>query len=305
MQAPPPAGAVSEIETYHDVAIDYFSKFLATCCSDGRILLQQIMENNEPRRIAVLKGHDGPVWQASWAHAQFGPMFASGSYDGKVIIWKQDSTPGDFRPSYTHNFHSSVNSVQFAPVENGCLLACGTSDGYVTILAKGEGNNWNVDSRFKAHQGGCNAVSWAPAVAPGSLLTPSAPAVPSRRIATGGADDVACIWRYTGHQWECENRLAEHQGWVNDVAFGPSIGMPGSTLATASQDKTVIIWTWADQSRSYNKCVLRFEEPVWKVSWSETGTVLAISSGDAQVSLYKENLDGQWSCLKELKQESE
>jgi len=301
-----PEFAMAEAEIYHDIAVDYFSKFMVACCSDGRVILNQIGENNEPKRINTLKGHDGAVWQASWAHPHFGAMFATGSYDGKMIVWKQETTPGDFRPAYTHNFNSSVNSVQFCPVECGAsLLACATSDGYVTILQKGEGNDWSVESRFKAHPVGVNAVSWAPIVASSSLLSPSVPPSASRRIATAGADDVACIWRYNGHQWDCESRLEGHTGWVHDVAFAPSVGMPGTVLATASQDKTVNIWTWADASRTYNKVTLRFDEPVWKVSWSETGTVLAVSSGEATVSLWKEALDGQWTCLKEMKQEVE
>ena len=43
----------------------------------------------QQNQIADLKGHDGPVWQVSWAHPKFGNLLASSSYDGTVIIWKE------------------------------------------------------------------------------------------------------------------------------------------------------------------------------------------------------------------------
>lgn len=36
--------------------------------------------------------HEGPVWQVAWAHPKFGPILASASYDGKVIIWKDNGS---------------------------------------------------------------------------------------------------------------------------------------------------------------------------------------------------------------------
>lgn len=33
--------------------------------------------------------HTAPIWQLSWAHPSFGPILASASYDGKVLIWKE------------------------------------------------------------------------------------------------------------------------------------------------------------------------------------------------------------------------
>lgn len=36
----------------------------------------------------AISRHEGPVWQVAWAHPSFGPILASCSYDGKVIIWK-------------------------------------------------------------------------------------------------------------------------------------------------------------------------------------------------------------------------
>ena len=103
--------------------------------------------------------HTGPVWQVAWAHPKFGSILASCSYDGKVIIWKeQQGQPGSngwakikehtlhiasgmssFVPyfgvvGWYSNVLSEVNSVSWAPHELGAILACASSDGKISVL---------------------------------------------------------------------------------------------------------------------------------------------------------------------------
>lgn len=48
---------------------------------------------------------------------------------------------------------------------------------------------------------------------------------------------------------------------------------------------------------------LVFECAVWRVSWSLSGNVLAVSGGDNRVSLWKERVrDGGWECVKTLEE---
>ena len=47
---------------------------------------------------------------------------------------------------------------------------------------------------------------------------------------------------------------------------------------------------------------LKFEAVVWRVSWSLSGNVLAVSQGDNRVSLWKENLKGEWECVKSIEE---
>ena len=37
-----------------------------------------------------------------------------------------------------------------------------------------------------------------------------------------------------------------------------------------------------------------FPAPVWRLSWSITGRLLAVSCGDNSVTLWKEDLSGTW-----------
>jgi WD40 repeat protein len=58
--------------------------------------------------------HTGPVWQVAWANPKFGHILASCSYDGKVIIWKEQQqapTPNSLSGGWTkikeHTLHTA------------------------------------------------------------------------------------------------------------------------------------------------------------------------------------------------------
>jgi protein transport protein SEC13 len=89
---------------------------------------------------------------------------------------------------------------------------------------------------------------------------------------------------------------------VRDVAWSPTV-LHKSYIASASQDKTVRIWTSEPASGGQWECkVLNFEAPVWRVSWSLSGNVLAVSAADNKVTLWKENLRGEWESFKSIEE---
>jgi len=114
--------------------------------------------------------------------------------------------------------------------------------------------------------------------------------------------------------------LEGHTDWVRDVAWAPNIGLPRSYIATASQDKTVVIWTKDTPTSPWVKTTLdpsvsavsapanagapavkgKFPDVVWRVSWSLAGNILAVSCGDGKVTLWKENLKGSWECVSDM-----
>ncbi|KAI5290641.1 GTPase-activating protein S13, partial [Ascosphaera atra] len=96
--------------------------------------------------------------------------------------------------------------------------------------------------------------------------------------------------------------LEGHTDWVRDVAWSPSI-LTRSYIASASQDNTVRIWTCDPSNPSeWNSQVLQFNCVLWRVSWSLSGNILAVSGGDNNVSLWKENLKGQWEKVKDIEE---
>ncbi|KAI9065687.1 vesicle budding-like protein [Trametes coccinea BRFM310] len=333
------AGEPVPIETshedmIHDAQLDYYGKRLATCSSDRTVKVFDVVDGTAQRSTGhTLKGHTGPVWQVAWAHPKFGQILASCSYDGKVFIWKEQPSQGPSAGGWTkikeHTLHkASVNSVSWAPHELGAILACASSDGTISVLTFKNDGTWGADV-FEGHAIGCNAVSWAPAVQPGSLIVPQpSNTVPGqqpaavqsvKRFASAGCDNLVKIWgfREDTQAWEEEEVLEGHTDWVRDVAWAPNIGLPRSYIATASQDKTVLIWTKDSPTSPWVKTALdpsasasttggaaapagKFPDVVWRVSWSLAGNILAVSCGDGKVTLWKENLKGVWECVSDM-----
>jgi protein transport protein SEC13 len=72
----------------HDAQLDYYGKRLATCSSDRTVKVFDL-SGDQKTLIADLRGHEGPIWQVSWAHPRYGSLLASASFDHRVIIWKE------------------------------------------------------------------------------------------------------------------------------------------------------------------------------------------------------------------------
>ncbi|KAK8193246.1 putative transport protein SEC13 [Phyllosticta capitalensis] len=229
----------------HDAVLDYYGRRLATCSSDKTIKIFEV-EGETHRLTETLKGHEGAVWCVSWAHPKYGNILASASYDGKVFIWREQNNV--WTRVHVSELHSaSVNLVSWAPHDAGCILACASSDGNVSVLEFRDGA-W-AHQILPAHSLGVNAVSWAPSIAPGAIASAQPSPGPLRRFVTGGSDCAVRIW-----EWDTEtqsysntNTLSGHQDWVRDVAWSPTV-LSKAYIASASQDKTVKIWTSTNPS---------------------------------------------------------
>lgn len=193
---------------------------------------------------------------------------------------------------------SSVNSIAWAPHELGLCLACGSSDGNISIFTARPDGGWDTARIDQAHPVGVTSVSWAPSMAPGALIgSGSNMSDLVQKLASGGCDNTVKIWKLYNGQWkmDCFPALQMHADWVRDVAWAPNLGLPKSTVASASQDGTVVIWTMGKEGDQWAGRVLNdFKTPVWRLSWSLTGNILAVADGSNNVTLWKEAVDGEW-----------
>ncbi|CAM9208102.1 unnamed protein product [Discosporangium mesarthrocarpum] len=286
-------------EMIHDAQLDYYAKKLATASSDRTVKVFEISGENYTK-CAQLTGHEGPVWQVSWAHPKFGVLLASCSYSGSVIIHRE-SPSGVWTPIHKHKqADSSVNSIAWAPHELGLILACAPSDGKVVILSHRDDDTW-VSSSLLDSKLGCNAVSWGPYHSVGSRDDSGTQYM---RLVTGSCDERVRFWRCpvgSTDAWELErqeNEASPHNDWVRDVAWAPSTGMPWNMVASCSEDRSVVIWTQSEPMGPWSAARMNvFNTPVWRVSWSVTGNVLAVSSGDLDVTLWKQSLEGKWELI--------
>mmetsp|Transcript_32210 Transcript_32210/g.79017 ORF Transcript_32210/g.79017 Transcript_32210/m.79017 type:complete len:315 (-) Transcript_32210:452-1396(-) len=301
----------SHEDMIHDLQLDYYGKRLATCSSDSMIKIFEVGAEGQTLS-ANIAGHEGPVWQVAWAHPKFSTVLASCSFDRKVCLWKEfQAQSGQWTKIYEFTGHqSSVNAISFAPHELGLRLACASADCTISILTwRGGGDgDWDERSVPNAHQIGCNAVSWAPAAAPASA-TSQAPMQMQAMLVTGGCDGAVKVWRLQESGeimpdpgFEAAYRNSPHSGWVRDVAWAPSIGMPVQTIASCAEDKMVYIWSQAAGKDWVCRKLPPFEAVVWRLSWSVAGNVLAVSAADGKVTLWKEGLGGQWALIDEVSQ---
>jgi protein transport protein SEC13 len=285
-------------EQIHDTQFDFYGTRLATASSDKSIKIFEV-SGDQSTILHTIQEHDGHVWQISWAHPKFGTLLASAGYDKKVIIHTEQD--GVWKTLYTYTDHTtSVNTVQFAPAEYGLVLACGSTDGDVSILSSVDnGVNWHSE-RFKAHSSGVNAVSWAPPNNMGNIICEPSNAeksVQRKRLVTAGSENELNIWAEVEGQWTKECELSGHSEWIRDVAWAPSVGLNRSIIASCDFDGDVRVWVKNEGTGWEAKVLCKYNHPVWHVSWSVTGNVLAVSGGDNSVSLWKEYPDLSWKCI--------
>ncbi|EPY32394.1 protein transport protein SEC13 [Strigomonas culicis] len=285
----------------HDTQFDFYGQLLATAGSD-RTVGVYTAAGGPLRRIATLSGHDGPVWAVKWAHPRFGKIVASGSYDQKAILWKEQAQ--GWGPIHVISVHrGSVNAVDWAPDIYGPILATASSDGTIAVTPY-RGGVWQDSVRVSnnsnhiAHAMGATCVSFAPfktAIA-GRLL-----------LASGGCDGRVRIWTSLLRDGVEEpftfcQALENHQDWVYDVSFSPmSSSLPYLLLASCGKDNCVIIYRemWdelaagfeEDRATSWEQSVVKFDNPCWKVSWSPSGEKLIVTTASAEVFVLYEGSD--------------
>ncbi|KAK0398530.1 hypothetical protein QR680_002636 [Steinernema hermaphroditum] len=293
------ASVVAKVDTQHrdvihDAQLNFYGTRLATCSHDRVVKIFEIKQNGQSYQMADLTGHDGPVWQVTWAHPKFDNVLASCSHDRKVIVWKEMN--GKWPKIYEYNQHeASINSICWAPQEYGLILACASTDNNISILEFMPDRTWNPVKIQDAHKNGVNAVSWAPA-APTAPITQPGVQRPPMRIVSAGNDKMVKIWKRTDNDWVQEAVLEGHDEWVRDVAWAQTVAQGCATIASCGLDKRVIIWRCKNlDSKNWTPVVLPlFEDALTHVSWSLFGTVLAVSGADNKISMWSEQGPDEW-----------
>jgi protein transport protein SEC13 len=57
------------------------------------------------------------------------------------------------------------------------------------------------------------------------------------------------------------------------------------------------VWSEKPGGGWSRRLVHDFKVPVWRVSWSTTGSILSVADGNNAVTLWKEAMDGAWQQI--------
>lgn len=212
---------------------------------------------------AVISGHEGHV--LSLAFGGEAPLLASGGSDNTARLWDVDAGAERLRVSTKSG---RVSAVALA------------GDAHELFASAGDVvHAWAVEGhRRRATFAGHAGSVWALALSPDSSV-----------VATGAADNTACLWdAATAHR---SLALRGHTGWVTAVAFSPT----GECFATGSTDNVCGLWDPATGRRLL--WLRRHTRTVTSVAFLSNRRWLASGSADGTCRIWDLGFGQEARCL--------
>lgn len=130
-------------DVVHDISFDFYGRRFATCASDKRIKIWDLVEETgEWTCYDIPRAHNDSIWRLSWAHPEFGQLVASCSEDKTICIWEEQESVTNLKTEQRDRWQKkvqlsdskkSVNDVKFAPRHLGLKVAAASADGTVRI----------------------------------------------------------------------------------------------------------------------------------------------------------------------------
>ncbi|MEM9544016.1 MAG: hypothetical protein AAGA60_31595, partial [Cyanobacteria bacterium P01_E01_bin.42] len=296
------------------VAFNPNGKILASGGNDRTVRLWQL----ERQLLQVLEMDSGRV--DSIRFSTDGTVLASGGEDGRVRLWETDGTLLQVLQSQD----TEIATVRFSA--DSQILAAGGWDGYVYFWDRNEDGSFNnaptrkilvheepaqnlafsPDGRFLATSGD-EVKLWAldgtllqTLTAHDDTITGLHFSQDSLLLISTSWDTSSIIWEFNRDRFAFKKALWGHQAEVLDGSFSPD----GRTIATASGDNTIKLWTREGEllktlgkqtepvpERNPNESIplqtVGHLDTVFALRFSPDGKILASGSYDRSTKLWK------------------
>jgi WD40 repeat protein len=202
--------------------------------------------------LNTLRGHTGRVYSISFSPD--GQRLASASYDASIKLWDRQGNLLKTIPGHTDKIYGvrfSANGEVFVSIGSDETIKLWDRNG--EFIQKLEGKHGRIygiaispDNQIIAASGNNGILRlWnlqgeqlAEFNSHGSAIYSVAISSDSQAIATGHQDGMINIWNRQG---KLLKTLQGHTGIVESMSFSPG---SSQILASASRDKTIILWQW-------------------------------------------------------------
>jgi WD40 repeat protein len=263
------AGAVYSVKS------DRGGERVVTASEDGAVRLFKVERGRIDMRQELLH-HKAAVFDAIFV----GEKIVSCSYDGEVVVWRQNGS--QYTPHITkHLFQGSINCIcSTEESEDIYKIFCGCSDGKIRVMAV-KGDESSVEEH-SAHRFGITAL-----------------ATDKKCLMSGGMDCAVKMW--DPESMEMTSEIKDHGAAIRDCKFAEeAFGI--KTFATCGEDGNVFVYSKAsgnEAEASIGKQLFRRErieigEPCYKLSWSKAGYSLCVAYGMNRIRAFSPEGTGKW-----------
>jgi len=257
---PSNGSTIRELKGHTDVVHDLrFSPDATKLAAAGGPPAQQgeikIWEVATGKLLQTITGHTDFIYSCSWSPDN--KNIASASYDKSIKIWDVEKAT-EIKTLKDHA--DAVYAVAYNPAGN--LLASGSADRSVKVWDVAAGKRLYT---LSGHGDIVFSLSWNAA---------------GNQITSTGADRTVRTWNVNPQNGNQARNVTGHEKSVNEVCYSPD----GSLMATASDDKSVVIWNAGNGSKKHT--LGSQPDSMLSVAFSGDNKQLAVGSFDGTVRIY-------------------
>ncbi len=232
--------------------------------------LNLLWENSE--------GHNATLWSVRWSPDD--SMISATYFDNTTTIFNAENgtiivkmgshpldrgTRCDGLQDCKDTSHWPTRTSAWSP--DGQYLATGGDNRLIIIY---DSTEWSVVKVLKGHDGSVLTLEWSPG---GTMIASGSG---TDKVAMHNSqENLGRIWDFATGDIIAD--LEGHQDAVMNIKWSPD----GSQIATASDDKTIMLWNTTDWTRTMT--LTGHTLGVLDVDWSPNGTILVSGSRDYKV----------------------